>query len=328
MVALIALLALARAGEPLTFEAVRVVEQGRDVPRVIFHAHDAGSLEASATCSGKAFRVARSMAASSHAELRFDGLVGEHTCAVHVAFREADGSDAEADFEVQVATLPPFGLSWTDKDHVVGSKAVTLHAPRAVADATVRLFGAKGRELAGGTVDLGDPSTPVIRWDDADGEVVKVLVEAADGHGMRAEAELFPWYYEIPHEDVVFDTASDVVRADQVGRLDTAWQDVVRTLDLYGSVVRMNLYVAGCTDTVGDAAYNLGLSDRRAKAIARWFQAKGFPGGIFYLGLGEGRLAVTTPDETDEVRNRRAVYVLSAQPPSGDLAPRGAWRKL
>jgi outer membrane protein OmpA-like peptidoglycan-associated protein len=96
----------------------------------------------------------------------------------------------------------------------------------------------------------------------------------------------------------------------------------------YGSVVDIELFVAGYTDTVGSTASNQGLSERRAEAIAGWFARRGFAGPIWYQGFGESVLKRATPDETDELVNRRALYLLAAEvpPPSAEL-PHRNWRK-
>ena len=97
----------------------------------------------------------------------------------------------------------------------------------------------------------------------------------------------------------------------------------------YASIAKANLYVAGYTDTVGNASSNLSLSHKRAKAIATWFQNAGFKGDIYYQGFGEKALAVATKDNVDEPRNRRALYVVAAEAPaiSADL-PSKNWKKL
>ena len=43
-------------------------------------------------------------------------------------------------------------------------------------------------------------------------EVLRLEVRAEDSHGFWGALSLYPWYYEIPHEDVVFDTANDNCR--------------------------------------------------------------------------------------------------------------------
>ena len=71
-------------------------------------------------------------------------------------------------------------------------------------------------------------------------------------------------------------------------------------LKKHGTLLALKFYVAGYTDTVGNASYNRELSTRRARAIAGWFRANGLKIPIYYCGFGEDVLAKTTPDETDE----------------------------
>ena len=65
--------------------------------------------------------------------------------------------------------------------------------------------------------------------------------------------------------------------------------------------------IEGHTDAVGDAAYNLSLSDRRAESLAlamtEYFGVP--PENMVVQGYGEGELLV--PTGGDEPRNRRAV---------------------
>jgi OmpA-OmpF porin, OOP family len=65
--------------------------------------------------------------------------------------------------------------------------------------------------------------------------------------------------------------------------------------------------VVGFTDTSGSAAYNLGLSERRAKAVADELVAQGVPAdSIDVSWRGKTDLAVPTPDGVKEPLNRRA----------------------
>jgi MYXO-CTERM domain-containing protein len=88
------------------------------------------------------------------------------------------------------------------------------------------------------------------------------------------------------------------------------------------------LYIVGYTDTVGPTPYNDELSRSRAKAIAKYFHDKGFWAEIYYAGMGERAPRVETGDNVDEVRNRRALYLLGVQDPaSGGQIPH-KWQKL
>ena len=69
--------------------------------------------------------------------------------------------------------------------------------------------------------------------------------------------------------------------------------------------------MTGHTDTVGSAAYNQALSERRAASVQRVLVADGVPGGeITTIGVGKTGLLVPTADGVREPQNRRAEIVL------------------
>jgi len=67
----------------------------------------------------------------------------------------------------------------------------------------------------------------------------------------------------------------------------------------------------GHTDTVGSAHYNLELSQHRAESVKQALIAKGIPAKLIRtFGFGKTDLAVATPDNTPEPRNRRVEIYL------------------
>jgi outer membrane protein OmpA-like peptidoglycan-associated protein len=65
--------------------------------------------------------------------------------------------------------------------------------------------------------------------------------------------------------------------------------------------------VVGHTDTSGSAAYNVRLSERRAKAVADALVGQGVASGVMQVDWkGETDLAVPTPDGVKEPLNRRS----------------------
>ena len=67
------------------------------------------------------------------------------------------------------------------------------------------------------------------------------------------------------------------------------------------------ILVVGHADTSGSAAYNIGLSNRRARTTADALVAQGVNGGVISLnGVGETQLAKATADGVREPLNRRA----------------------
>lgn len=69
--------------------------------------------------------------------------------------------------------------------------------------------------------------------------------------------------------------------------------------------------IEGHTDTVGTPAANKALSQRRAEAVAAYLAQKfGIaPARLEAIGLGEEGLAVSTPPQTPNARNRRVKVV-------------------
>ena len=73
----------------------------------------------------------------------------------------------------------------------------------------------------------------------------------------------------------------------------------------------VKLYIAGCTDTVGDGAHKK-LSNQRAKAIADWLRGQGMMRRFTIMAIGESLLAVKTGDGVDESANRRVLYIVTS----------------
>jgi len=99
--------------------------------------------------------------------------------------------------------------------------------------------------------------------------------------------------------EVLFDFNSAVLREQAKERLDEIAQLLQANPDV-------RVYVDGHADTMGPKAYNLRLSLQRAQAVADHLAARGVARERMEVrGFGEERLAVPTPDETAEPRNRR-----------------------
>jgi OmpA-OmpF porin, OOP family len=99
--------------------------------------------------------------------------------------------------------------------------------------------------------------------------------------------------------DVLFDFDRSTLRANERPELDQIAELLVRD-------TTTNVLVWGYTDTAGPQAYNQRLSERRAETVARYLESKGVSRSRMQIrGWGETNLAVQTPDNTPEQRNRR-----------------------
>ncbi len=91
----------------------------------------------------------------------------------------------------------------------------------------------------------------------------------------------------------------------------------VQTLDDLGraltdpTLAPYRFRVEGHTDTVGSRDRNKALSDRRAIAVAEYLTQRFHVdrARLEPVGMGEEGLAVPTPDQTPEARNRRVLVV-------------------
>jgi len=99
--------------------------------------------------------------------------------------------------------------------------------------------------------------------------------------------------------DVLFDFDRSTLRNEFRPELDKIAEQLVRD-------TTTSILVWGHTDTAGPGPYNQRLSDRRAQTVARYLEGKGVSRSrLAVQGFGETRLAVQTPDNTPEQRNRR-----------------------
>lgn len=235
-------------------------------------------------------------------------------------------------FEMELAYLEPLKMQMSrDRVDLVKRTAVfQMNHPAARATAIVKA--PDGSVLARGEESYGDaaPGTPLtISWPAVDGEVGRIDVEAHSSAGYWVGMALLPWSVSIPHEEVEFETDRSEIRPSEAPKLDRAIELIHKALREHGNEMVVHLYVGGFTDTQGSTSHNRTLSDDRAKAIAQYFARDKVQLQVFYRGFGEEVLEVQTPDDTDEPRNRRAVYILAAQPPTiSKTISWGSWKRL
>jgi outer membrane protein OmpA-like peptidoglycan-associated protein len=186
-------------------------------------------------------------------------------------------------------------------------------------------------ELLVATAQSFDPPVPPgqlvpVRWiPRRKADVLRLHLVVYDEIGSFQSVDLFPYSISIPHEDVVFDSGKSIIRPEQEPRLRAALPEIEKATRRFGPAMKaagatVKLFVAGHTDTVGDAGTNRVLSQARALAIARWFRAHGCPVAVYARGFGEDILKVPTSDDTAEERNRRAEYDVGVNGPTGGTA--------
>lgn len=171
-----------------------------------------------------------------------------------------------------------------------------------------------------------------VRWQQSPEQPIgSISLRMHDRDEHYIDQEYSAWYVPIPHEEVNFRTDSAEIDPAEEPKLEAAFGKVQEVLakDKAREHKNLTLYIAGHTDTVGSNTHNLKLSLARAQSLARWFRQKGVGIPIAYEGFGETVLRVQTPDNTDEVRNRRADYIIADEaPPMTGTSVRPSWRRV
>lgn len=224
----------------------------------------------------------------------------------------------------------------SSREDIVDRKQAKYETSFALTSYDYKVIDDDGDVIASDTVTGGVPAggTFTVKWT-SPAAVFMVEVRGEDEHGRFVEDRRVPYSADIPHTEVNFDSGKFDIKPGEVPKLDEAVAVAFHELDALDRVneaVNANLtpqlYIVGYTDTVGDPGKNQALSQSRAKAIAKYFYEQGFWAEIYYAGMGERGLRVETGDSVDEVRNRRALYLIAFQrPASGGQIP-GSWTKL
>ncbi len=245
-----------------------------------------------------------------------------------VELHGGQGGSMKLDFTAEV--VASMGLVVRQRELDLEARRLVLRSRRPLARVDYTIIGESGQAIGRGTAQPEEPRSRLdLAWKQQPGEVVKIHLLAHDSDGIHEGLDLFPWHWSVPHEEVVFETGKWAILPSEAPKLDHSYELIQQGLAKYGKLLPIKLYIAGHTDTVAAAAHNQRLSTKRALAIARYFRSKGFDRPIFYQGFGEHCPKVPTPDETDEPRNRRAEYVLAAEPPPiGCAAAGGRWKRL
>ncbi len=243
---------------------------------------------------------------------------GVHPLRVEVSGQTAEGR-ASLSFETTVTATRGLQILLRKADVDLEARTLRFTLTNPAGRALLTITDAAGSLLHTATTDLqgAPPRSPLtLAWPALARAAGRLTVRAFDTSESWTEMEIVPFSVDIPHDDVVFETASDLVRPGEEPKLEAAYQRILAAVRQHGADLQAKLYVLGHTDTVGSPADNARLSERRALAIARWFRRRGgltIP--VLARGLGESSLAVPTPDDTAEARNRRAQYIVGAQAP-------------
>jgi outer membrane protein OmpA-like peptidoglycan-associated protein len=267
-----------------------------------------------------------------------DGAAGKASYQGTISAKVAGGERWSEPLSFETLVRAPLKVGY-DAEHLdLDRRVLQFRLSRPAGSAELVVIGEDGKELGRGsaTYKKEPPDTWLsIGWTQPPGTRVMMLkLRAVSAEGLATNVELIPWSVEIEHEDVSFKLDSAVIEPSEEAKLDASLAKINEIVKRSERFMKLRLYIAGHTDTVGPDAKNRKLSLDRARAIARYFRGKGLTLPIAFAGFGEDVLKVKTADNVDERRNRRADYVLgpanAAAPPFKGpyLKARAAWQQL
>ena len=305
-------------------------EPGEQPAFIVTPSRPVKSMQVVVTAGGKEYRFETGSVGAGTAKTfawKRDERVTAAEAYVRAVFSDGFVSEVTIPMEYSYGGQLEVDLSRASAD--VERRTVTVAVSHPVDRAEITTYGARKAVLGQSEVELGTgPGNIDIPWGGEPGEVVLLDVTLHGGNAW-AGFTYSPWFLDIPHEDVLFESNSADIPSAETFKLQHTLKQLQDVLDKYGSVVPVKLYIAGCTDTVGAAAHNRDLSRRRARSIATWLRHNGYDMPIYYHGFGESLLAVRTGDGVDEGRNRRALYMVGANPPPlGSGIPSVQWSQL
>ena len=257
---------------------------------------------------------------------------GTHTITVKISAEGAGGQKVEIPaFEFDVVRVDPITLV-IDPDGVdMDSREIPFKVNRPVDRVEMAFKDPKGRDLGVHTQNYGGAYGNLKANWPAAGAIGSIEVRVYDVDEFWTSVLLEPWWVEIEHKDVNFDSGKyDIKAGAEEKKLEESLEEIREQMKRNEKHrAGMRLYVAGYTDTVGPEGANQKLSAQRACSIARWFQKNGIDMPVYYQGFGESVLKVKTADNVDEAANRRALYLLGNAKPAPDSSmPKSNWRRV
>lgn len=234
-------------------------------------------------------------------------------------------------FETETAWVDPIALRVNPEQVQVGEGKLILNSNVPLDKVDIEVFDNDGAKFVETTQSIGGKNGDIlVTWSPAKAEVGAIRLRATDVAGFWSAVLLEPFWVDIPHREVEFNFGKATWDDSETPKLKETLKAVHTAMTNHAKKgLHMQLYIVGYTDTVGGHGDNMKLSGARARAIAGWFRKEGLDIPILYQGFGESVLAVPTPDNTPEARNRRAVYILgNSPPPTSAQIPRAAWKRL
>jgi outer membrane protein OmpA-like peptidoglycan-associated protein len=156
-------------------------------------------------------------------------------------------------------------------------------------------------------------------------EQAKMRAESAEMTASALAAELAELQAKETDRGVVITLDDEVLfDVDRSELKPGAMTQLQRIADVMKNDTQRDVLIEGHTDSTGSDSYNLGLSQRRAQAVANALRSAGVDQArIRTEGLGETMPVATNETLAGRQQNRRVEIILLEQPAAASPSPRG-----
>jgi len=178
------------------------------------------------------------------------------------------------------------------------------------------IIGAAGGGAIGGVVGraMGNTAAGVIVGAAVGGVAGAVIGRKMDKQAEEMQKVLGDAEVKRVGEGIVIEFKEKILFAyDRSDLSDAARSNLTRLADILKKYPDTNIEVLGHTDSKGSANYNLGLSERRAKATSSYLASQGIISSrLATRGLGETDPKVSNDTDEGRAENRRVEFVITA----------------
>ena len=317
---------------------IRSVTAGKTFPAILLAPNEglkSLKIRLTDTKTGKKLSLSASkLRAGKRKELLIKHKPGQHNWNAEGVIVWANGKRETFKTSFKTTRVGKLAVSIAPADVDMDTRKLQFRATNPVKQIALKIVGEGGKVLAETEEDYDDNAPgDLVKVDFSSlttkGDILYMDLKVWDVANFWVAVRITPFTIEIPHDDVVFASGSSAITKTEAPKLRETMKHIRDALAKHGTLLQLKLFVAGYTDTVSDKAYNKNLSAQRARSICAWFRRNGLKIPLYYQGFGESVLAVPTPDNTPEPRNRRALYILSSQTPgTSKQIPKSAWKRL
>ena len=278
---------IAQANQAISLNVIHTVHAPKQPALVMTVNAAASNISVQLTCGQSSVAFSEPAEVGQTIRLDIDVVSGTHECVGTLDAQFRDGTEGSMPLGFTVNRQTPIELRATTTDVDIENRRLKVRLNQPVAQIVLQVFGENGTIIAQTVQNQVSQNTAVLEWQQPSTPVTRLRITASGSSGLATNLELFPWRFDVPHDDVVFASGSSQIPPSEAFKLQAAKREIDATLSRFaggslGFDIPIQLFVAGYTDTVGNKITNRKLSEQRARAIAEWFRINGFTKPIHY----------------------------------------------